>query len=97
MSDLIHPPFVTHIRDADQLPDTFDATEHAVVNVHVFVPPEDDADGRFAIGFVTESGRCLRVRLPDEHLASLGKLLLSLANGRAWRDDVVHEPREVVS
>jgi hypothetical protein len=65
------------------------------VNVHVYIPPYDDADGRFAIGFVTESGRCLRVRLPDEHLASLGKLLLALANERRWRDHVLHEPEAI--
>jgi hypothetical protein len=91
MSDLIHPPFVTHIRDADQLPDTFDNTEHEIVGVHVSDAP---GDHQFSIGFVCENGRCLRVRLPDKHLASLGRLLLTLANGRAWRDDG-HEPEAI--
>jgi hypothetical protein len=76
---------VTLICDPARLPDTSDGVEHTIVNVHVWMPPADDvSDDRFAIGFVTESGRCLRVRLPGEHLAALGKLLLELANERCW-------------
>jgi hypothetical protein len=82
---LEHPPFVTRIGDADQLPDTYDNAEHEIVGIHVYQPPVTDVDDdRFAIGFVTASGRCLRVRLPGEHLAALGKLLLELAAERCF-------------
>jgi hypothetical protein len=76
---------VSLIRDADRLPEITDGTEHTIIGVHVYMPPADDeADDRFSIGFMCESGRCLRVRLPGERLAELGKLLLELAAERQW-------------
>ena len=82
---LEHGQMVTLIRDPARLRDTTDGAEHTIVNIHVYLPPADNPDDdRFAIGFVTETGRCLRVRLPGEHLAALGKLLLELANERCW-------------
>jgi hypothetical protein len=82
---LEHEQMVTLVRSADQLPETSDGVEHTIVGVHVYMPPADDPDDdRFSIGFVTPTGRCLRVRLPGERLAELGKILLDLAKERQW-------------
>ncbi len=48
------------------LPD--DGEEHGVTGVIVYLPTD-----HFAIGFQTESGRTLRVRMHSDQLAVLGK------------------------
>jgi hypothetical protein len=73
------------VRLRDHLPPTTDGGEHPIVNVHVYMPPDGDPDDdRFAIGFQTATGRTLRVRLPADQLAALGKVLLGLAQER-WQ------------
>jgi hypothetical protein len=80
---------VTLVRSADQLPPTSDGGEHPVIGIHVYMPPADDpADDRFSIGFQTLAGRCLRVRLPADQLAALGRVLLELAGERRLHGDV---------
>jgi hypothetical protein len=42
----------------------------------------------FSIGFVTGTGRTLRVRIHSDHLAALGRVLLDLAEERRLHGDV---------
>jgi len=57
--------------------------EHEIVGVHVSLPPnDDDDDPRFAIDFVTVTGRTLRVRLPADQLEAIGRVLLDMAGER---------------
>jgi hypothetical protein len=57
--------------------------------IHVYLPPADDPDDdRFGVGFVTSTGRCLRVRLPGDQLEALGELLLGLVRERRLHGDV---------
>jgi hypothetical protein len=65
-----------------------DGGEHVVIGIEVFTPPADDSDDdRFSIGFQTATGGTLRVRLPGEQLAALGKVLLNLVEERRWQQD----------
>jgi hypothetical protein len=48
----------------------------------------DPAQSRFAIGFQTEGGRTLRLRMPWDRLVDLGKALLDLAQERRFAGDV---------
>jgi hypothetical protein len=57
--------------------------EHPVTGVTVYL-----ATDRFAIGFRTESGRTLRVRMSSDQLAALGRVLLDLAEERRLHGDV---------
>jgi hypothetical protein len=64
------------LRSPDDLPVPSDGGEHPIVGIHVYMPPNDDPDDdRFSNGFVTATGRTLRVRLPGDQLAALGKVL----------------------
>ena len=57
--------------------------EHVIVGVTVY-----PAEGRFALGFETEGGRTLRLRMPWDRLEALGKALLDLAEERRLAGDV---------
>ena len=76
------------IRSSDQLPPTSDGGEHLITGIHVCDICDDPADSRFVIGFVTATGRTLRVRLPAEQLDELAQVLFSMAKERRWRDEV---------
>ena len=71
------------LRSRDELPVCSDGGEHAVVGIHVYMP-----DDHFSIGFVTGTGRTLRVRMHSDQLAALGRVLLDLAEARRWHGDV---------
>ena len=77
---------VTLLRSADALPPTSDGGEHVVTGIHIFMGDPDDP--RFAIGFQTLAGRCLRVRLPADQLEAIGRVLLELAGERRLHGDV---------
>jgi len=70
------------LRSRDELPVCSDGGEHAVVGIHVYMP-----DDHFSIGFVTGTGRTLRVRMHSDQLAALGRVLLDLAEERRWHGD----------
>ena len=76
------------VRSRDQLPPTSDGGEHPIIGIHVYAPADDPDDDRFSIGFQTATGRTLRVRMPGDQLAALGKVLLDLAKERRWHGDV---------
>jgi hypothetical protein len=57
--------------------------EHGVVGVTVY-----EARSHFALGFRTASGQTLRIRMPADQLAALGKVLLDLAEERRLYGDV---------
>jgi hypothetical protein len=71
------------LRSPDELPVPSDGGEHPIVGIHVYMP-----DDHFSIGFVTATGRTLRVRLHSDQLAALGKVLLDLAEERRLHGDV---------
>jgi hypothetical protein len=71
------------LRSPDELPALSDGGEHPVVGIHVYMP-----DDHFSVGFVTVTGRCLRVRMPSDQLVALGKVLLELAAERRAAGDV---------
>ena len=83
-----HEQIVTLLRDPAQLPATTDGGEHLITGIHVCDICDDPADSRFVIGFVTATGRTLRVRLPAEQLDELAHVLFSMAKERRWRDEV---------
>jgi hypothetical protein len=49
---------------------------------------DDPDDDRFSIGFQTATGRTLRVRIPGDQLAALGRVLLDLAEERRLHGDL---------
>jgi hypothetical protein len=71
------------LRSPDELPALSDGGEHPVVGIHVYMP-----DDHFSVGFVTATGRTLRVRLHSDQLAALGRVLLDLAEERRAHGDV---------
>ena len=71
------------LRSPNELPPTSDGGEHPVVGIHVYMN-----DDHFSIGFVTGTGRTLRVRMHSDQLAALGRVLLDLAEERRWHGDV---------
>ena len=71
------------LRSPDDLPVPSDGGEHPVVGIHVYMP-----DDHFSIGFVTGTGRTLRVRMHSDQLAALGRVLLDLAAERRAHGDV---------
>jgi hypothetical protein len=82
---LEHEPMVRLIRDAEQLPDTYDRAEHTIEHIQVCGPPASDPeDDRYSLTFQTSTGRCLRIRIAGEHVAALGRALLALAQERAF-------------
>jgi hypothetical protein len=80
---------ISLLRSPAALPPVSDGGEHTIVGIHVYLPPADDPDDdRFAIGFQTATGRCLRVRMPRDQLEALGRVLLDLAQERRLHGDV---------
>jgi hypothetical protein len=69
-------PGPSRVEDGDE--------EHRIVGVVVH-PVEDR---QFAISFEVECGRTLRLRMPWDRLADLGKALLDLAEERRLAGDL---------